>query len=143
MTLDAFAKLRERRGDLPIDLFVLSACRTALGDSDSELGFSGLALQAGARSAVGSIWYVDDVATSAFLVQFYRLLERGLSKGQAIMQTRQNLSSGRVRLIGDQLLDPDGEPLLSNLTAVQQQRIRSGLQHPFYWAGINLMGTPW
>lgn len=143
MTLDAFAKLRERRADIPIDLFVLSACRTALGDSDSELGFSGLALQAGARSAVGSIWYVDDVATSAFLVQFYRLLERGVPKAQAIMETRYNLALGKVRLINDQLLDPEGDSLLSGLTALQQQRIRSGLVHPFFWAGINLMGTPW
>jgi integrase/recombinase XerC len=42
-----FAALRQRRRESPLDLFTLSACRTALGDPQSELGFAGLALQAG------------------------------------------------------------------------------------------------
>ncbi len=80
MPFASFASLRQRRESDPLDLFALSACRTALGDKDSELGFAGLALQAGSRSAVGTLWYVDDVATSAFFVQFYRYLE-GPSQG--------------------------------------------------------------
>lgn len=72
MSLAQFSSLRQRREDAPLDLFTLSACRTALGDKDSELGFAGLALQAGSRSAIGTLWYMDDVATSAFFVQFYR-----------------------------------------------------------------------
>ncbi|WP_353079244.1 CHAT domain-containing protein, partial [Synechococcus lacustris] len=68
VALKEFANLRSRRADASLDLISLSACRTAIGDPDSELGFAGLALQAGARSAIGSLWYVDDVATSAFFV---------------------------------------------------------------------------
>ena len=77
MSMAQFARLRRERQDQPLDLVVLSACRTILGDEDSELGFAGLALQAGARSAIGTLWYVDDVVTSAFFVQFYRFLDQG------------------------------------------------------------------
>jgi len=122
---------------------VLSACRTALGDSDSELGFAGLALQAGARSAIGTLWYVDDVATSAFFVQFYRYLEQGLPKAEALQATRRSFAAGQVRLQGNQIVGPDGVPLLQNLTLQQQRRVEGGLKHPFFWAGIALLGTPW
>ena len=83
IALKEFANLRSRRADASLDLISLSACRTAIGDPDSELGFAGLALQAGARSAIGSLWYVDDVATSAFFVQTYRYLEAGVPKAEA------------------------------------------------------------
>jgi CHAT domain-containing protein len=144
MSLRDFANLRQRRaGSAPLELLALSACRTALGDKDSELGFAGLALQAGARSAIGTLWYVDDVATSAFFVQFYRYLEEGLPKAEALQATRRAMASGLIRLDGNQMLGVGDRPLLSGLTANQQRRIASGLKHPFYWAGITLMGTPW
>ncbi len=143
MDLSRFASLRQRRAGDPLDLFVLSACRTALGDPESELGFAGLALQAGSRSAIGTLWYVDDVATSAFFVLFYRNLEQGLPKAEALQATRRGFAAGQVRLKGDQILGPDGNPLLQNLTPQQQRRVEAGLQHPFFWAGIALVGTPW
>jgi len=143
MDLSRFASLRQRRAGNPLDLFVLSACRTALGDSDSELGFAGLALQAGSRSAIGTLWYVDDVATSAFFVQFYRYLEQGLPKAEALQATRRSFAAGQVRLQANQIVGPDGAPLLQNLTLQQQRRVEGGLQHPFFWAGIALLGTPW
>ena len=62
LSINDFAKLRLSRDDKPFELFTLSACRTALGDRDSELGLAGLALQAGAKTAIGSLWYVDDLA---------------------------------------------------------------------------------
>ena len=143
MDLSRFASLRQRRSGDPLDLFVLSACRTALGDPDSELGFAGLALQAGSRSAIGTLWYVDDVATSAFFVLFYRYLKQGLPKAEALQATRRSFATGQVRLKGDQILGPDANPLLQNLTLQQQRRVGAGLQHPFFWAGIALLGTPW
>lgn len=143
MSLKQLAELRRRRGEAQLDLFVLSACRTALGDADSELGFAGLALQAGARSAMGSLWYVDDVATSALFVQFYRYLDRGLTKADALQLTRQAMASGAMRLVGNQVVNGQGEVLLAGLTSAEQRRIAAGLQHPFYWAGIQLLGSPW
>jgi CHAT domain-containing protein len=142
LDLSRFGSLRQRRADDPLDLFVLSACRTALGDASSELGFSGLALQAGSRSAIGTLWYVDDVATSAFFVHFYRQLRRGLPKAEALQATRLAFASGQVRLEGERMVAGQ-EVLLNQLTPSQQRRVGGGLSHPFFWAGIQLLGTPW
>lgn len=141
--LGRFSELRQRRGSQLIDLITLSACRTALGDRDSELGFAGLALQAGARSAIGTLWYVDDVATSAFFVLFYQYLEQGMPKAEALQATRIAMAGGGMRLQGDRIIGPAGQILLDGLTSTQQQRVASGLNHPFFWSGITLLGTPW
>ena len=143
ISMDALARLRNQREGVPLDLVVFSACRTALGDEEAELGFSGLALQAGARSAIGTLWYVDDVATSAYFVQMYRYLEQGIPKAEAMQLTRQAFVHGLVRLSDDQVIGADGAPLLSELTPSQQRRFKAGVSSPFYWSGIELMGTPW
>ncbi|EAQ70461.1 putative conserved secreted CHAT domain-containing protein [Synechococcus sp. RS9909] len=143
MSMAAFARLRRQRSEAPLDLVVLSACRTLLGDPDSELGFAGLALQAGARSAVGTLWYVDDVVTSAFFVQFYRFLEQGVPKAEALQRTRQLFAQGQVQLQGDRVIGAMGEPLLRDLDAAQRRRVAGGMENPFFWAGIELIGSPW
>jgi len=141
--LSDFVKLRRARQGAALDLISFSACRTALGDADSELGFAGLALQAGARSAVGTLWYVDDVATSAYFVQMYRYLEAGIPKAEALQLTRQAFGRGLVRLDGDRLVGPDGQTLLTGLTGTQQRRVAAGLENPYFWAGIELLGAAW
>ena len=141
--MSELAKLRKKRQGVPLDLVVFSASRTALGDANAELGFSGLALQAGARSAVGTLWYVDDVATSAYFVQMYRYLDQGIPKAEAMQLTRQAFARNLVHLDGDRLLGVNNQPLLVNLTPSQQRRISSGVDNPFFWAGIELMGSPW
>ena len=70
-------------------------------------------------------------------------LDQGVPKADAMQLTRQAFLRGQVRLIDDQLLGPDDQPLLTELTPTQQRRVRQGLQNPFYWAGISLMGAPW
>ena len=142
VSMQELASLRKMRRGIPLDLVVFSACRTALGDADAELGFSGLALQAGARSAVGTLWYVDDVSTSAYFVLMYSFLQKGVPKANAMQLTRQAFLRGDVRLVGDQVQGPDGQPLLTELTSAQQRRVSNGLENPFYWAGITLMGSP-
>ena len=121
----------------------MSACRTALGDSESELGFAGLAIQAGARSAIGTLWYVDDVATSAYFIQVYRYLKQGLPKAEALQATRRDFSRGRILLTGNKLIAADGELLLDHLSVPQQRRVASGLSNPYFWAGIEMVGSPW
>ena len=143
MSMAQFARLRRERKNEPLDLVVLSACRTLLGDKDSELGFAGLALQAGARSAIGTLWYVDDVVTSAFFVQFYRFLDQGVPKAEALLRTRQLFASGGIRLVGDQVLGAGEAPLLNELSPAQRRRMMAGVQNPFFWAGIELVGSPW
>ena len=143
ISMQELSRLRKKRQGVPLELVVFSACRTALGDEAAELGFSGLALQSGARSAIGTLWYVDDVATSAYFVLLYRYLEQGVLKANAMQLTRQAFLRGQVRLVGDQLLGPDDQPLLTQLTLSQQRRVAQGLDNPFYWSGISLLGAPW
>lgn len=81
-------QFRER----PLELLVLSACETAAGDERAALGFSGAAVQAGARSVLGSLWLVQDDATSALLASFYEGLAReGLSRAQAMQRAQRRL----------------------------------------------------
>ena len=141
--LTAFNSLRLKRKGSPLDLISFSACRTALGDPNSELGFAGLAVQAGARSAAGTLWYVDDVASSAYFGQMYRYLNQGVPKAEALQLTRQAFLRGFVHLDGDRVMGPDGAVLLRNLTKEQQRRVSDGLKHPYFWAGIELIGSPW
>ena len=143
ISMGQLAKLRKERQGVPLDLVVFSACRTALGDANAELGFSGLALQAGARSAVGTLWYVDDVVTSAYFVQMYQYLDQGIPKAEAMQLTRQAFVRNLIRLEGDQVLGVNNQPLLLNLTPSQQRRLSAGVDNPFFWAGIELMGSPW
>ncbi|MEQ8540665.1 MAG: CHAT domain-containing protein [Coleofasciculus sp. D1-CHI-01] len=67
-----------------VELLVLSACRTAVGDEEAELGFAGLAVQAGVKSALGSLWYVSDEATLGLMTEFYRQLETAPIKSEAL-----------------------------------------------------------
>ena len=62
---------------------------------------------------------------------------------EAMQLVRRAMTEGRFRLDGDKLLGPDGQPVLDGLTNDQRRRVAGGLQHPFYWAGIELLGTPW
>ena len=143
ISFEAFKSIRRERKSDPIDLFVLSACRSALGDSDSEMGLAGMALQAGAKSAIGSLWYVDDIATSAFFSQFYRYLSRGMTKSSALSMTQRDFASGSIKITGSDVVAPSGDILLSNLSASQKFNYPRGFRHPFFWSGFVLLGTPW
>jgi CHAT domain-containing protein len=73
----------------PIELLVLSACRTAVGDDRAALGLAGMAVRSGARSTVASLWYVADDATSRMMVKFYENLATGtMTKAEALRQAQ-------------------------------------------------------
>ena len=117
-------------------------CRTAVGDEQRELGISGLALQAGASSALGNLWFVDDAVTAAFSVQFHRLLQQGWRKDQALQRTQALFRSGRIKLRGAELINDQGDVLIAGLPASDRARLAS-LADPYYWAGAVLTGRPW
>ncbi|MEB3884146.1 CHAT domain-containing protein [Lyngbya sp. CCY1209] len=124
----------------PPELLVLSACQTALGDPEAELGFAGLALQAGVKSAVASLWNVSDLGTLALMAEFYRQLAIAPTKAEALRQAQIHLLRGDVRFEGDRLLLGDrAVPLPENLKNLTPSR----LDHPFYWAGFSLISSPW
>ena len=81
-----------RYGEEPVELLMLSACETAVGDERAALGLAGVAIRAGARSAMGSLWTVSDEATAALVVGFYEALGTPrISKARALQRAQQNL----------------------------------------------------
>lgn len=123
-----------------VELLVLSACRTAIGDSEAELGFAGLAVQAGVNSAVASLWYVSDAGTLGLMSEFYRHLQTAPIKAEALRQAQLAMLSGEVRLVAGQLQTPTGNvPLPPELAELQS----ADWSHPYYWAAFSVIGSPW
>jgi CHAT domain-containing protein len=84
--------------DQPIELLTLSACETAEGDDRAALGLAGLAIQAGARSALGTLWQVNDGATSVLIQDFYhQLQDASVSRARALQKAQQRLLAGETR----------------------------------------------
>jgi CHAT domain-containing protein len=81
------------RGD-ELDLLVLSACETAVGDDEASMGLAGAAVQAGARSAIASLWPVNDVGTAELMKDFYQLYRDGRSKSAALREAQLKLIDG-------------------------------------------------
>jgi CHAT domain-containing protein len=74
----------------------LSACETASGDSRASLGLAGIAIRSGARSTLGTLWQVNDNATSIFMAEFYQQLATSkVSKAEAIRNAQLALLQSR------------------------------------------------
>lgn len=110
--LSALLRKREQAREEAIELLVLSACETAEGDKRAALGLAGVAVQAGARSTLASLWSLDDESGAQFIGQFYRALSsNNASKAEALRQAQLSL-----------LRDPN-------------------FRHPRYWAPYVLVGN--
>ncbi|MGK7936389.1 MAG: CHAT domain-containing protein [Xenococcaceae cyanobacterium] len=122
----------------PIELLVLSACETALGDEESELGFAGLAVQAGVKSALASLWYISDLGTLALMSEFYDNLSDTLIKAEALQATQLSMLRGEVRV-------KDRELILSNGDSVPLPSIfpkgSLTLSDPYFWSAFTLIGN--
>src|SRR5947209_17193390 len=93
--LERDIKFGERR-DKALELLILSACRTAAGDDRAALGLAGVAIKAGARSALASLWFISDEASSDVVIDFYeRLKNSALSKAKALQQAQLALIEDR------------------------------------------------
>jgi len=109
--LERFIKLARFREE-PIELLTLSACSTAAGDMRSALGLAGVGIKAGARTALASLWFVNDESTARLVSGFYRALtEQGNSKAEALRQTQ--------------------------LSMLAERKFR----HPAYWAPFQIIGN--
>lgn len=87
---------RTRGADLA--LLVLSACETAVGDDQAAMGLAGAAIQAGATSALASLWQVDDIGTAELMRTFYTALRAGKSRSEALREAQEAMirKGGRV-----------------------------------------------
>lgn len=101
-----------------VELLALTACQTAVGDDRSTLGLAGVALQAGAKSAMASLWSVGDESTANLVAEFYsKLRESKMSKAQA-------LQIAQLKLIN-----------------AKETEIDIQYNHPYYWAPFILIGN--
>jgi CHAT domain-containing protein len=90
--LGSLLRDRDQRQTNAIELLVLSACQTAKGDKRAALGLAGVAIRAGARSTIASLWSIDDESSSVLMSQFYRELARTtVSKAEALRQSQLSL----------------------------------------------------
>ncbi|ESA37105.1 hypothetical protein N836_04350 [Leptolyngbya sp. Heron Island J] len=121
-----------------LELLVLSACETAVGDSEAEMGFAGLALRAGVKSAVASLWDVSDVGTLALMNEFYHQIPQSTTKAEALRQAQLNL-------LKDRRIAVDFGALEKNLDTsdLDPEQLKTSLSHPFYWAGFKMISSPW
>ena len=96
----------------PIELLVLSACETATGDKQAALGLAGIAVRAGARSTLASLWAVSDKATVELMTNFYQELKNSnITKAEAIRRAQ--------------------------LTVLQDEEF----SHPYFWSAFILVGN--
>lgn len=109
--LDQFIKFSRFRKD-PVELLTLSACQTAAGDDRAALGLAGVGVKAGARSALATLWHIDDKVSSELIVEFYRQLQdTSVTKAKALQQAQ-------LKIIN-----------------------QNTYQHPYFWSPFLLIGN--
>ncbi len=101
---------------LPVEMVVLSGCRTGLGKEIRGEGMIGLTrafLYAGAERVLVSLWAVEDAATATLMADTYAgMLKRKLRPAAA-------LRAAQLKMMAD-----------------------PKHAHPFYWAAFTLQGEP-
>jgi CHAT domain-containing protein len=114
ISMDRLAQLvgKTRFRSRGLELLALSACESAAGDDRAALGLAGVALQAGARSALATLWAVNDQVSAELMIDFYRHLAE--SKPSRVVALQQ-----------------------AQLKVLKQRAYR----HPAYWAPYLLIGS--
>jgi CHAT domain-containing protein len=122
-------------------MLVLSACRTALGDLNAELGFAGLAVQSGAKAAVASLWSVDDAGTLLLMTNFYQHLKTSVTKAEALRQAQLAMLYRQAYQQSNSVMRTI--PQASLPLGLQNSDNEADLAHPYYWAAFTMIGNPW
>jgi CHAT domain-containing protein len=108
-----------KSGSNSVELLTLTACETAEGDERSALGLAGVAIQAGVKSAIASLWPVSDESTLQLISAFYaNLIDSGVSKAEALRQAQ-------IKLI----------------KAKDHPEINDQYNNPVYWSSFILIGN--
>ncbi|HBL11619.1 MAG TPA: hypothetical protein DD379_09465, partial [Cyanobacteria bacterium UBA11162] len=110
--LDNLLRSTNQETSTPLELLVLSACKSAEGDNRATLGLAGLAVRAGASSTLATLWQVSDDSTVKLMKKFYSELNQpGVTKAEALHRAQQDI--------------------------LKEQKY----QTPFYWASYVLVGN--
>lgn len=110
-------------------LVVLSACETGIGDvkmGDGVYGLRRALVLAGSESQVMSLWQVDDAATRDLMVAYYKRLQAGEGRTEALRAVQLEMLKGDAR----------GETGTSRALNSQITRGKMNRSHPFFWAGF-------
>lgn len=99
LTMDKLARLIKtgKYRKEPLELLTLNACETAKGDEKAALGLSGVALKAGARSALATLWEGWDEAAYYLTRYFYEQLRQSQSKAKALQQAQKTLLNSQYK----------------------------------------------
>lgn len=100
---------------LQAELAVLSACETGAGTLQEGEGIMSLShsfMYAGCKGVVMSAWKIDEKSSMQIITDFYKYLSKGYTKSEALRKAKLNL-----------MATPGGK-----------------MQHPYYWAGLTLIG---
>lgn len=105
-----------------VELLALTACQTAVGNDRSTLGLAGVALQVGVKSAIASLWSVQDKSTSTLVEEFYQnYRQEGMSVAQA-------LQKAQIKMINAKKL-PESEDM------------NIAYDNPIHWAPMIVIGN--
>jgi len=109
-----------------VDLVVLSACETGLGQVAGGEGILGLQRSfqiAGAKTVIASLWTVDDEATRKLMERFYEnLWSKKLSKVEALRQAQIAMLRGEL------------------VRGAEVEREPGARLSPYYWAAFVVSG---
>ncbi len=110
--LDQLFRSQRQNANTPIEVLLLSACKTAAGNDRAVLGIAGTAVRAGAQSAIAGLWSLADEPAVKFTQTFYQSLGKpNVSRAEALRRAQLAL-----------LQDPQ-------------------FAHPRYWAPYVLVGN--
>lgn len=129
-----------------VELVVLSACETAVGDmplgnGEEILGFGYLMQLAGADAAIASLWAVSDGGTQVLMNAFYGALQDGNSKAEALRQAQVALIERNFAGIEIRDRRDDGTVVAVNVETGLPPAVSNNLSHPYYWAPFILIGN--
>jgi len=112
-------------------LVVLSACETGLGEVKNGEGVYGLRralVLAGSESQVMSLWQVSDDATRELMVAYYKRLQAGEGRTEALREVQLEMLHGAKQGQGRQQRGLQIE--------VDGNETKQDWSHPFYWASF-------
>ncbi|MBD2504554.1 CHAT domain-containing protein [Anabaena azotica] len=141
-------QIRQLRLNEPqVEMIVLSACRTALGDEEVEIGFAGLAVLAGVKTSIASMWAVNDAGTATLMTKFYESLKTAPIRAEALRQAQVAMAKGELYIKDGRvegLAAARGLVLpAQSVENVDEDEDTIQLSHPYYWAAFTMVGNPW
>ena len=128
-----------------LDLVVLSACQTGLGEitGDGVFGLQRGFKKAGANTLLMSLWKVDDNATQLLMTQFYKNLLAGKSKIESLREAQKYVRDYEVEIEttpdkrwqseARQKEKQSKKPMPKEFKKIKKYK------DPFYWAAFILL----